>query len=92
MGGSAITFTSLQPLKRAILNLASTLFDRAFGRPSQSVEIVEDPQLAQLKQMITARAGSKGTSYEAELRLYLDNYADTVVPAIKEKLISELVN
>lgn len=68
------------------------LFDRAFGRPSQSVEIVEDPQLTQLKQMITARATVKGSSYEQELKLYLENYASSVVPAIREKLANDLVN
>lgn len=68
------------------------LFDRAFGKPSQAVEIVEDPQLTQLKQMITARAESQGRTYAEELKLYLDNFSNVIVPTLREKLANDLVN
>jgi hypothetical protein len=64
------------------------LFDRAFGRPAQSVEVTTDPEIVKLKSIIEARAKEKGVEYADELRNYVDHYAP---PPIKEKLASELI-
>jgi hypothetical protein len=64
------------------------LLDRAFGRPSQSVEVTTDPEIVKLKASIEMRAKEKGIDYAEELRNYVEHYA----PApIREKLASELV-
>jgi hypothetical protein len=69
------------------------LFDRAFGRPSQSVEVTTDPELARLKSMIEACARENGTTYEQEKQIFLDQFADKmgVQPEVRAKLSSELV-
>jgi hypothetical protein len=67
------------------------LFDRAFGRPSQSVEVTTDPKVADLKAKIQARAQEKGVTYEQELALWGESYSDNVDPAIKAKLLTEVV-
>lgn len=64
------------------------LFDRAFGRPAQSVEVTTDPEILKLKSLIELRAKEKGVDYTEELRNYVDHYAP---PPIREKLVSELV-
>lgn len=66
------------------------LFDRAFGRPAQSVEVTTDPELAKLKSAIEARAQDKGIDYAAEVKYYLEHYAVDVKPEIKTQLASEL--
>lgn len=49
-----------------------------------------DAELVKLRNAIEAWAKKKGTTYETEVRLYLDNFSETVKPEIKDKLVSEL--
>lgn len=67
------------------------LFDRAFGKPPQTVEVKDDPRIHDLKARIQARANEKGVTYEAELALWNEKYSDNVAPEIKTKLLTEIV-
>lgn len=50
----------------------------------------EDVKLGILKSAIETRAKEKGVSFEEEAKRYISNYADTIKPEIKDKLVSEL--
>lgn len=69
-----------------------SMFDRAFGRATQSIEISDklDVELSALKSKIEARANEKGVSYAGELKFFLENFAENVKPEIKQKLSDEL--
>jgi hypothetical protein len=71
------------------------LFDRAFGRPSQAIEIRDetDEELRRVVEQIRESARTNNTTYEQERAIFLEHFADQIgiKPEIKEKLASELV-
>jgi hypothetical protein len=71
------------------------LFDRAFGRPSQAIEIRDesDEELRRVVEQIRESAQTNGTTYEQERSIFLEHFADKlgVKPEIKEKLATEII-
>jgi len=50
-----------------------------------------DDAVSKLKLLIENRAQDKNVSYQEELKNFLDNYSDDVMPEIRTKLASELI-
>lgn len=67
------------------------VLDRTEGKAQQSLEVITDPRVTDLKNKIQQNADRKKIPYEKELELYLATFQNDIAPDIKDKLVSELV-
>lgn len=62
------------------------------GMKQQDRSNEADANLIKIRTAIEARAKDRGVTFNEELQLYLELVGSTIVPEIKDKLASELVN